>query len=97
MRGLIFPPTNNFTQLKLTPVFFTDRISLYDIYGPYIMYVKGKGSGSEDWGAGGGVLVEYFYMDHHIVVGYEIFLKIFWWASKYFFMFPLTNFNFLVI
>ena len=54
MRGLIFPPTNNFTQLKLTPVFFTDRISLYDIYGPYIMYVKGKGSGSEDWGAGGG-------------------------------------------
>ena len=80
MRGLIFPPTNNFTQLKLTPVFFTDRISLYDIYGPYIMYVKGKGSGSEDWGAGGGgggVLVEYFYMDHHIVVGYEIFLKIF--------------------
>ena len=54
MRGLIFPTTNNFTQLKLTPVFFTDRISLYDIYGPYIMYVKGKGSGSEDWGAGGG-------------------------------------------
>ena len=50
------------------------------------MYVKGKGSGSEDWGGGGGfgvggggggVLVEYFYMDHHIVVGYEIFLKIF--------------------